>query len=502
MPRTTTLLALILSVFMSTATATAQLAATANAGDQAAGCRTHRPHIVLMMADDQGYGDCGFNGHPFVKTPNLDTMARHGIVFNRFYGDAPVCSPTRASVLTGRHPFRVNVPNHGHYLRPEEATLAEALKTAGYVSAHFGKWHIGSVQPGSPTNPGGAGFDEWLSALNFFDNDPYLSRNGHYEHLDGPGTVITMDETIRFLERHHSDGKPMFVATWFPSPHDPHEELPQGIDGAATLYNDEDRANAGYFREITLLDQQVGRLRQCLRRLEIEKDTLVFYCSDNGGLVARSSGGRARKGSIYEGGLRVPAILEWPSHFAPGTIDTPAFTSDLYPTLLAIAGAEVEGQPPLDGIDLSAVLAGGRSRRPPMGFWHGHTSGQSTWSDRIIRKLMEAQQAGRPNPYPDRLLKNVREFPEFGADGLRGHAAWNDWPWKLHRIQKGDAEPAFELYNLADDPMEKNDLAEEHPERLAAMRAALERWQHSVLDSWAGKDYHLGHQKKANLRTP
>jgi len=464
--------------------------------------KSGRPHILLVMADDQGYGDCGFTGHPFVQTPNLDAMARQGIVFNRFYAAAPVCSPTRASVLTGRHPFRANVPNHGHYLRPDEITLAEALKTAGYTTAHFGKWHVGSVQPGSPTNPGGAGFDEWLSALNFFDLDPYLSRNGHYEHLRGQGTVITMDETIRFLERHHADAQPMFVVTWFPSPHDPHEELPQHIEDAATLYDDKDPRNAAYFREITLLDQQVGRLRSCLRRLGIEDDTLLFYCSDNGGLVAGSSGGRASKGSIYEGGLRVPAILEWPKRFPPGSIDTPAFTSDIYPTLVAIAGARVEHQPPLDGIDLAGVLAGTQLRRPPMGFWHGHTAGQSTWSDRIIRTLMEAQQAGRPNPYPERLLKNVRQFPKFGADALRGHAAWNDWPWKLHRIQKGAAEPTFELYQLDDDPMEQKDLAGEHPERVAAMRATLERWQHSVLASWAGKDYQPAPSSPTTPRSP
>ena len=207
----------------------------------------------------------------------------------------------------------------------------------------------------------------------------------------------------------------------------------------------------------------MGRLRSCLRRLEIAGNTLVFYCSDNGGLVERSSGGRGMKGSIYEGGLRVPAILEWPARFPHATIDTPAFTSDLYPTLLAIAGATMENQPPLDGIDLAPVLAGAVSRRPPMGFWFGHTDGQSTHSDRIIRKLMEAQQAGTPNPYPERLLKNVREFPKFGADALRGHAAWNDWPWKLHRIQKGVAEPTFELYQLTDDPMERNNLAGEQP---------------------------------------
>lgn len=449
----------------------------------------NKPNILLVMVDDQGYGDCGFTGHPFVKTPNLDEMAGESVVFNRFYAAAPVCSPTRASVLTGRHPFRTNVPNHGHYLRPDESTLAEALKAAGYVTAHFGKWHIGSVQPDSPTNPGGAGFDEWLSGLNFFDNDPYLSRNGRYEQIKGAGSVITMDETIRFLEKHHGGDKPMFVVTWFPSPHDPHEELPQDIADAATLYDDKDKDNAGYFREITLLDQQVGRLRESLRRLKIAENTLVFYCSDNGGLVQRTSGGRAQKGSIYEGGLRVPAILEWPARFPHATIDTPAYTSDLYPTLLSLTGVSVENQLPLDGIDLSPALAGAPAARPPMGFWHGHTDGQSTQSDIIIRKLMEAQQANEPTPFPERLLKNVREFPEFGADALRGHAAWNDWPWKLHRIQKGDAEPTFELYHLAADPMERKNLAAEQAERVAAMRTALESWQRSVLDSWAGKDH-------------
>ncbi len=447
-----------------------------------------KPNILLIMADDQGYGDCGFTGHPFLMTPNLDEMAKKGVVFKRFYAAAPVCSPTRASVMTGRHPFRSNVPDHGHYMRPDEKTIGEALKSAGYVTAHFGKWHIGSVQPETPTNPGGAGFDVWLSALNFYDNDPYLSRNGRYEQSTGSGSVVTMDEAIRFLDEHFDGDSPMFVVTWFPSPHDPHEELPSIAD-ADDLYESDDPQNAGYFREITLLDQQVGRLRKRLRELRIADNTLLFYCSDNGGLVHSSSGGRAQKGSIYEGGLRVPAILEWPTKFNHQVIETPAFTSDLYPTLLAIAGANVNDQPPLDGIDLAPVIARTRTQRPPMGFWHGHTAGQSTHSDAIIRKLMEAQQAGKPTPFPGRLLKNVRNFPNFGADALRGHAAWNDWPWKLHRIQKADQQAVIELYNLADDPMESKDLSASLPDQASEMRTALEAWQRSVLDSWSGKDY-------------
>ena len=153
------------------------------------------------MADDQGYGDTGFTGHPTLKTPHMDSIAANGIVFDRFYASAPVCSPTRASVMTGRNPIRVNVPNHGHYLRPHEITIAEALKSAGYVTGHFGKWHIGSVQADSPTSPGGAGFDEWLSGLNFFDIDPYLSRNGKYEQIKGQGSVIAMDATIEVSQK-------------------------------------------------------------------------------------------------------------------------------------------------------------------------------------------------------------------------------------------------------------------------------------------------------------
>ena len=446
-----------------------------------------RPNVVIVMADDHGYGDTGYTGHPFVQTPNLDAMAEGGVVFNRFYASAPVCSPTRASVMTGRHPFRTNVPNHGHYMRPHETTIAEALKDAGYVTGHFGKWHIGSVQPNSPTSPGGAGFDEWLSGLNFFDNDPYLSRNGNYEQIKGPGTVISMDATIDFLTRHHNGDQPMFAVTWFPSPHDPQEELPD-LPQASKLYNDQNTKKPGYFREITLLDQQIGRLQQALTDLGIRDNTFFLYCSDNGGLVPASSGGRAKKGSIYEGGLRVPAILQWPAKYKPARINTPAFSSDLYPTLVSVGRAKVKHQTPLDGIDLAAVISGEQTTRPGMGFWHGFRDGQGTWSDRIIKALMEAKMAGKPNPHPERILKNVNEFPDFQSLDSRGHAAWNAWPWKLHRIEsRGNVK--YELYHLVNDPMEAKDLSKQEPERVRELTTALENWQQSVLRSWSGADY-------------
>ncbi|YCM44208.1 sulfatase-like hydrolase/transferase [Verrucomicrobiaceae bacterium 227] len=441
------------------------------------------PHIVLVMADDQGWGDVGYNGHPFVQTPELDAMAKEGLVFDRFYAGAPVCSPTRASVLTGRNAIRTKVTNHGRYMRPQEQTIAESLKDAGYVTGIFGKVHLGSGQPDSRCNPSGMGFDEWVIGLNFFDNDPYLSRNGKVEQHKGKGSVIAMDEALQFLKKHHEGDRPMFTVIWFPSPHDPHQEVPEG----PSLYDG--KPHAGYFREITLLDQQVGRLRKSLRELEIAENTVLWYCSDNGGLVKESSGGRERKGSIYEGGLRVPAIVEWPKGRLKGRTSVPVLTSDMYPTLLAMAGVNLAAPHPLDGVDVSEVLTGKVLKRgKPMGFWHLIQQGQSTWSDRILKEIMEKQQAGAPLPHnPSRMKKDVDEFPQFAEETVKGHAAWNDWPWKLHRING----VKFELYHLGEDPMEKVDLSKDpgNAERISRMKRELDSWMRSVVRSLNGKDY-------------
>jgi arylsulfatase A-like enzyme len=441
------------------------------------------PHIILVMADDQGYGDCGYTGHPFVKTPHLDDMAKHSVVFDRFHAAAPVCSPTRAAVLTGRHPIRTNVPNHGHYLRPQEITIAEALKKTGYLTAHFGKWHIGSVQKESPTCPGAQGFDHWLTGLNFFDRDPYLSLNGSHQQFKGQGSVITMDHALAHLKK-HAASQPTFTVIWFPSPHDPHRETSANSE----LY--QGKPHAGYFQEITLLDEQVGRLRQTLRDLNIEKETLLWYTSDNGGLVKESSGGREKKGSIYQGGLRVPSLLEYPARFQPNTVSTPSSSSDIYPTLLALSKTTVENQPILDGIDLTPFIEGKQTvRLKPLAFWHLFTNGQATFSDRFIKQLMEAQQGGKETPLPERLLKNVKEFPTYSKKShQKGHAALTDWPYKVHAIYN-KKKTTWELYNLEEDPMETTNLAPEDPDHLSDLKSKLTTWQKSVLRSHEGKDY-------------
>jgi len=269
----------------------------------------------------------------------------------------------------------------------------------------------------------------------------------------------------------------------------PHLEIPQDIPNASTLYNEQRLGMKGYLREITLLDQQIGRLREKLRSLNIEQNTLLFYSSDNGGLDQKTSGGRAKKGSIYEGGLRIPAILEWPVRFSPKEINTPCISSDLYPTLLGIAGLKRgKGHLPLDGTDIIPIISGKKNKRAAMGFWHGFRNGQSTWNDRIIKALSDAKNEGKPNPYPERMLKNVNVFESFDKRQFLGHAAWNAWPWKLHRIQTLK-ETRFELYNLVKDPMESDDLLKKQKKRVNSMTSDLEKWQQSVLNSWSGRDY-------------
>lgn len=414
--------------------------------------RDERPNIVLCMTDDQGWGDVSYNGLKAVTTANLDDMAASGLRFNRFYAAAPVCSPTRGSVLTGRHPNRYGVFLYGYPLRREERTIAQALQAAGYATGHFGKWHLNGVSgPGKPIaaddplHPGRFGFDEWLSVSNFFDLDPAMSRNGARVELKGDGSDLIVEEALGFIGRASEAKKPFLAVVWFGNPHNPHKALAS------------DREKAGgsdYHGEILGIDRAMGRLRGELKRRGLRDNTLLWFTSDNGAIGPGSTGGlRGRKGTVWEGGVRVPGIVEWPARIRkPATTEVAAVSSDIYPTIVEILGLKIP-QPiePLDGVSLLPLFDGRVSERPkPIGFWHyGPKKGET----------------GLPK------------------DG--GQAAWTENRYKL--VKLGAAK--FELYDLLADRDEKTDLAAQEPAVVARMKADLDAWQESVLKSHRGGDY-------------
>ncbi len=434
---------------------------------------TARPNVVLVMADDQGWGDTGYNGHPDLKTPHLDALAAAGLRLNRFYAAHFNCSPTRASVMTGRHPHRMGTFSPGTPIRAQESTVARVLQSAGYATGHFGKWHLNgrngardtktppgrAILEGDPLSPGMLGFDEWLSADNFFDLDPVLGRNGVPEKFHGDGSDIVTDEAITFIRRQAGAGTPFLVVLWFGNPHVPHEPLPSDRAPYAALPESEQR----YYGELTGIDRNVGKLRAALRELNVAENTLLWYTSDNGGAAGPKSTGHLRggKGTLWEGGLRVPGLVEWPARIAkPFISEMPCSTLDIYPTVLAATHTKAEKQiEPLDGINLLPLFDGKMSER------------------------------GRAIPFVARLAQQD------------SHAALLDWPYKLHtgagrgkrRPDAGDHPVApVLLYDISQDPKETTDLAAQQPDRVATMNAELAAWKASALKSLAGDDYGPG----------
>jgi len=450
-----------------------------------------RPNVVLCMADDQGLGDMAYTGHPRLRTPTFDAMSREGLRFDRFYAAAPVCSPTRGSVMTGRHPNRFGCFSWGRTLRPQEITVAEALRAAGYRTGHFGKWHLGSVVSQSPVSPGQSGFDTWLSAPNFYDNDPILSRNGTAQPLAGESSMIAAEAALEFIEEAVEGKEPFLAVVWFGSPHRPHE----ATDRDREPYGDLPEELQHFYGEITGMDRAVGQLREGLEELGVREDTLFWYCSDNGALpdVGSAGGLRGRKGSLYEGGLRVPALIEWPARITvPRATSVIATTSDIYPTLVDLLGIEVTGQPRLDGVSLRGVLEEtSDTRGAPVGFWQFDAAGVRTPSREWMPLLLGAQREGREQDLPPgHVLLDAGSLSErFDETHLTGHAAWLDGDWKLHRLIDAEGVARYELYHLADDPQEAADEAPRHPARVESMTAALDAWMRSVVASLNGADY-------------
>ncbi|MHC4220805.1 MAG: sulfatase family protein, partial [Planctomycetota bacterium] len=304
----------------------------------------------------------------------------------------------------------------------------------------------------------------------------------------GESSMVAADAAIDFIRKYNKFPQPFLAVVWFGSPHDPHE----AIESDRVLYKDQTEKLQHYYGEVTGMDRAFGKLRKELRNLDIHENTILWYCSDNGGLDGRGvTGGRAYKGHIYEGGLRVPAILEWPTRIkAPRITDVPCNTTDIFPTLVDITGVQLVKQLPLDGISLTPLIDGKMKSRPkPMGFWNRVANGISVYGDRMMASLLEAQKAGKDIDDVARLRLDAGKITEqYPDDTFPGHCAWLDWPWKLHRIEE-DKNIKWELYDLAKDPMEANDLIDKQPKRIKAMKIALKQWLISVVNSTNGKDY-------------
>lgn len=442
-----------------------------------------RPNIILIMTDDQGYMDVGFNGNKEIQTPNLDRLAFEGIIFDRFYAASAVCSPTRASLITGRNPIRMNIPyaNSGH-MPQSEVTIAELLKDAGYATAHFGKWHLGTLTKTElDANRGGKekflndysiptqhGYDSffcteskvptfdpmlspasyvageslrygWRAIENTESSNLYGTAYWKAEHtketeqLRGDDSQVIMDRVIPFIDQSLKAGKPFFTTIWFHTPH-----LPVVADSIhRSLYNEMSLEKQLYYGSITAMDQQIGRLWKELEMAGIEDNTILFFCSDNG--PERETPGSAgifrdRKRSLYEGGVRVPAFVIWRNHLkGDRRIDFPMVTSDYLPTILEIIGKDYQFERPLDGIRLINVLRGVENKRSiPIGF------------------ICDPKVS-----------------------------------WVTHRYKLiGEEETQqFELYDLISDPSEKKDISKSNPELVDTLKNDLYQWLRSVQSS-------------------
>jgi arylsulfatase A-like enzyme len=408
-----------------------------------------KPNVILVMADDQGWGQTGDYNHPILKTPNLDAMAANGLRLDRFYAAGPVCSPTRASVLTGRTHDRTGVQAHGYALHRQERTISVALQKAGYATGHFGKWHLNGVRgPGVPVlasdphHPGHFGFDHWLTVTNFFDWNPVMGRMGKFEEFQGDSSEIIVAEALKFIAQKKKEKKPFLTVIWYGSPHSPWEaSKADQIEGEATK-------SAHHHGELVAMDRSIGTLRSGLKKMGLDQNTLVWFCSDNGGLkgVGHDSVGglRGNKGSVWEGGIRVPCIIEWPAQIKPRITSHPASTMDIFPTLIDILDLPKDSSLELiDGMSIKPLLAGEIGRRTkPLPF---HYQGKAALIDNDLKIVTE----------------------KIGSE-------------------------RYQLFDLKTDKTESIDISAKRPQEAQRMRAALDAVIASVAKSKTGADYPEG----------
>lgn len=417
-----------------------------------------QPNVVILLSDDLGVEDIGCYAGP-VKTPALDKLAEGGARFRQFYSGAAVCSPSRATLLTGRHHIRTGVYSwvfnrtQKSHLLEREATLPELLKKEGYATAHFGKWHLGlPTQKYKKPTPSDHGFDYWFATDNnarpsHMDPHNFLRNGTPVGKLEGYSCQLVVDEAIRWLDDHDSSAKPFFLNVWF---HEPHAPIAAPDDTVSRYGKLNDRA-AIYSGTIDNTDQAITRLLNKLEEVDVNKNTLIIYSSDNGSYRNDRTGGlRGRKGENWEGGIRVPGIFSWPGRIISSrALEEPAGLVDILPTVCGLLGINKPVGVHLDGSDLSTSLLGKSKsvkRHQPM-FWHLQKA-------RPIVAMRDGDYSLVADPDYDLSTDNM--FDE----------AW------IPKIKNGRYKN-FRLYNLMKDPKQEHDISAEHPELLEKLKKEL-----------------------------
>lgn len=322
------------------------------------------PNVILILTDDQGYGDVSCNGNPYLTTPNMDRIAAEGAQFHRFYV-SPLCSPTRASLLTGRYHIRCGthwVTSGRETLRLDETTVAKALRPAGYRTALFGKWHLGENYPYVPSSHG---FDEFVgfregNCLTYFDG--IFERDGRPQLTQGYITDYLTDEAISFLE--HNQNQPFFLYLPYNAPHTPYQVPEEYYYKYKSMKLSPE--TAGVYAMIERIDENLGRLLTALDNLRLAENTVVIFLGDNGLNGTRFNAGlRGAKGSVYEGGIRVPFFVRWPGKIPAGQrVAQMASHINVYPTILDLCGVTPPRALPIDGLSLRPLLEGTAAKWP------------------------------------------------------------------------------------------------------------------------------------------
>jgi arylsulfatase A len=443
----------------------------------AVGSEPARPNIMVILCDDLGYGDLSCFGHPHIKTPHLDQLAQAGIRFTDCYSAAPVCSASRAGLLTGRIPNRTGVydwipEKHPVHLTRQEITIPELLKGVSYDTAHIGKWHLSgffnsSVQP----QPKDHGFDYWFATYNnaapSHENPNNFVRNGNtVGRSEGFSCQIVAQETLHWLQSRPHPQQPFFTFVCFHEPHEPIQSPADLVQQYLPVAENEDQAQ--YFANVTNMDRAVGQLLDGLDQMKLTENTLVYFSSDNGPetlkryVNARRSYGshgplRDMKLHVYEGGIRVPGIVRYPAMIKPQqVISTPVCSLDLLPTFCELAGATPPQDRKLDGTSLVPLFKGEALKREHPLFWNYY---------RAISLPRAAVREG------DWKIVGMWDGP-FLKDGGKTNYGSNVSRQAID-ILKSAQLTEFALYNMKADIAEQHDVKEQYPEVFANMKQKL-----------------------------